>query len=108
MYNYDKLWACMKEKGVSTYVLREKYGMSSATVHSLRHNHNVEVETLDRLCGILECDYGNVIEHIPSKEDTPYQKMLCKKQRKAGGEETCSDKELVDMMEGKKMEEPGR
>lgn len=36
MITFDKLWQTMKEKGVSTYKLREECGIDSKTVRRLK------------------------------------------------------------------------
>lgn len=36
MIKFDKLWKVMKEKGISTYFLREKCGIDSKTVVGLK------------------------------------------------------------------------
>lgn len=36
MIVFDKLWDVMKEKGVSTYQLRERCGIDSKTIRRLR------------------------------------------------------------------------
>jgi hypothetical protein len=38
MIVFDKLWETMREKGISTYVLREKCGIDSKTVRRIRSN----------------------------------------------------------------------
>ena len=55
MIVFDELWKTMKEKGVSTYVLREKYDFDTRAIRRLRNNMNVETDTLDKLCTILDC-----------------------------------------------------
>ena len=47
---FDKLWAVMEQKGVTTYALREKGGIDSKTIRRLRNNENMETKTLDKLC----------------------------------------------------------
>lgn len=49
---FDKLWRILQEKGVSTYLLREKCGIDSKTVRRLRANDNMETKTLNK--GISE------------------------------------------------------
>ena len=55
MIVFDKLWGVMKEKGVSTYLLREKCGIDSKTIRRLRANDNMETKTLNKLCAVLDC-----------------------------------------------------
>lgn len=55
MIKFDKLWAVMEQKGVTTYALREKGGIDSKTIRRLRNNENMETKTLDKLCKALDC-----------------------------------------------------
>ena len=65
MIVFDKLWDVMREKGVSTYYLREKSGIDSKTVRRLRANENMETRTLNKLCTALECKLEDIAEYIP-------------------------------------------
>ncbi len=63
MITFDPLWKTMKEKGVSTYFLRENCGIDSKTIRRLRANENIETKTLDKLCGALDCDISQIIAY---------------------------------------------
>ena len=63
MIVFDKLWSLMKEKGISTYALREKCGIDSKTVRRLRANENMETKTLDKLCAMLDCRVEDIMEY---------------------------------------------
>lgn len=65
MIVFDKLWRLMKEKGVSTYRLREECGIDSKTVRRLKANENVETKTLSKLCAVLGCRLEDIAEYIP-------------------------------------------
>ena len=41
---FDGLWRVMQERGISTYVLREKCGIDSKTIRRLRANENMETK----------------------------------------------------------------
>lgn len=70
MIVFDKLWATMESRGVSTYQLREKCGIDSKTVRRLRANENIETKTLDKLCLVLSCRLEDIAEFVPNvKED---------------------------------------
>ncbi|MCI5503158.1 MAG: helix-turn-helix transcriptional regulator [Anaerobutyricum sp.] len=69
MITYDKLWKTMKKKGISQYDLYTKYNMNRSQLDRLRHNKNVTVITLDRLCNILDCPVEDIIEHFPDDND---------------------------------------
>ena len=59
----------MKEKGISQYDLYTKYNMNRSQLNRLRHNQNVTVSTLDKLCNILHCNIQDIMEHIPDDND---------------------------------------
>lgn len=64
MIIFNKLWKTMEEKGVSTYVLREKCGIDSKTVRRLKVNENIETKTLDKLCSVLGCRLEDIAEYV--------------------------------------------
>ncbi len=64
MIVFDRLWVTMKEKGVSTYTLRESCGIDSKTVRRLKANENVETKTLDKLCTVLNCRLEDIAEFV--------------------------------------------
>ena len=68
MIVFDKLWDVMKEKGVSTYLLREKCGIDSKTIRRLRANDNTETKTLNKLCAVLECRLEDIAEYVPDEQ----------------------------------------
>lgn len=65
MIRYDKLWHTMKERGISQYDLYHRFHISRSQIHLLRKNENVQVNTLDRLCNILNCELSDVATHFP-------------------------------------------
>ena len=67
MITYEKLWKRMKELGISQYRLHME-GISNSTLTRLRRNESVNMETIDKLCSILQCDVGDIMEFIPNPE----------------------------------------
>ena len=68
MIVFDKLWGVMKEKGVSTYLLREKCGIDSKTIRRLRAHDNMETKTLNKLCAVLDCRLEDIAEYLPDEQ----------------------------------------
>ena len=64
MIKYDRLWITMKEKGITQYDLYTYYNVNSSQLDRLRHNKNVEVNTIDKLCNILQCRVEDIMEHF--------------------------------------------
>ncbi len=68
MIVFDKLWITMKEKGFSTYKLREQCGIDSKTIRILRANENIETKTLDKICTALNCRIEDIAEFVESND----------------------------------------
>ena len=64
MILFDKLWQTMQERGITQYDLYTKYNMNRAQLHRLRHKQNIESNTIDRLCNILDCNVEDIMTHI--------------------------------------------
>lgn len=65
MIKFDKLWTTMKRCGISEYALYTYHNVSRGQLSRLRHNQNVEVNTIDKLCNILNCSVSDIMEHFP-------------------------------------------
>ncbi|MBR5011658.1 MAG: helix-turn-helix transcriptional regulator [Clostridia bacterium] len=68
MIVFDRLWKTMKEKGFSTYMLREKCGIDSKTIRRLKANENIETKTLSKLCDALNCKIEDIAEFVSEKD----------------------------------------
>ena len=62
-YKIDVLEA-LKEKGYSTYRIRKEKLMGEATLQQLRNGELVSWENMTRLCYLLECQPGDIVEYI--------------------------------------------
>ena len=66
MIKYDKLWKTMKDKGITQYMLVKEYNISKSLLHRLRNNQGVNMNTIDTLCDILDCDIEDIATHYNS------------------------------------------
>lgn len=64
MIIYDRLWDTMKNRGFSTYKLREECGIDSKTIRRLKANENIETKTINKLCNALHCKVEDVMQYI--------------------------------------------
>ena len=64
MISYAPLWKTMKEKGITTYTLIYKLGFSAYTVTNLRRNKSITMNTLEKLCSVLDCTANDVVEFV--------------------------------------------
>ena len=67
MIKYDRLWETMKQRGVTQYDLYTHHNVNRSLLNRLRKNQNVEINTIDRLCNILNCTVEEIMEHFPDE-----------------------------------------
>jgi len=59
---YNKLWKLLIDRGMNKTDLRELTGLSQSTIAKLVNGENVNVEVLERICRILNCEIGDIVE----------------------------------------------
>ncbi len=64
LISYEPLWQTMKSKGITTYTLIYKQGFSAYTITNLKRNKSITMNTLERLCKVLDCTPNEVIRFI--------------------------------------------
>lgn len=64
MESYKPLWETMKEKNITTYTLIYKYNLNPRTINNLKHDRGITVDTLEKLCKILDCTPNDIITFI--------------------------------------------
>lgn len=62
--DYKKLWILMIEKKISKPQLRKMAALSAATLTKLNKNEYVSMEVIVRICKLLDCDIGDIVEVI--------------------------------------------
>ena len=65
MIKYDRLWKTMENRGITQYDLYTHHNINRSQIRRLRKNQNVEVNTIDKLCNILQCSVEEIMEHFP-------------------------------------------
>lgn len=68
MMSFEPLWETMKQKGITTYKLTNNYNVSRGTLDNLKHDRNVTLITVERMCEILDCNVENVVVYKKNKE----------------------------------------
>lgn len=68
--SYKRLWKILIDKDMKKKDLQQAAGISWASVTKLSKGENVSMDILIKICKILECDIGDIIELLPN-EHTP-------------------------------------
>lgn len=64
MIRYNLLWETMKDRGVTTYTLIYKLGFSAYTITNLKRNKSIIMNTLEKLCKVLQCTTNDIVEFV--------------------------------------------
>ena len=67
--SYNKLWKLLVDHKMSKAHLRKAADISPNTMTKLRRDEPVNLSVLSRICDVLNADYGDIMNHIPSEKD---------------------------------------
>ena len=63
-FSYNKLWKLLIDRGWKKKDLREKSGISSASIAKLGIDGNVTTDVLLKICKALDCDISDIMETV--------------------------------------------
>lgn len=64
MVDYKKLWIILIQKNMSKPQLRKIADISPSTFTKLNKNELVSMDVLVRICRVLNCDFGDIVEIV--------------------------------------------
>lgn len=67
--SYEPLWKTMREKKISQYRLL-KSGIDNRTLDSLKKNKNITLNTLEKLCRILDCTPNDIVVFLDENSNS--------------------------------------
>jgi len=63
-----RLRKVLKKKGITPYALAKRARLSLTTIYRLTRKDGrfgrIEAETLDKICGVLKCEPGDLFERV--------------------------------------------
>lgn len=69
MIKYDKLFDMFKEKGVTSYVVRQNKLMGQGTLTKIKNGTSgLDYKTIDKLCAYLNCQPADIMEYVPDEQ----------------------------------------
>lgn len=67
--SYNKLWKRMIDLNLNKTQLKQNARISTNAVAKLGKNEAVSMETLDKICKVLECNIGDIMDFISENEE---------------------------------------
>jgi DNA-binding Xre family transcriptional regulator len=66
--SYRKLWKMLIDKDMKKKDLQAATKVSWATITRLSKSEPVSMEVLGRICEVLDCDIGDIVEFVKEEE----------------------------------------
>lgn len=73
MIIYDKAFKLLEEKGYTTYRIRKENILGQSQLSAMKGKKGngipkgVSDQTINRLCALLDCQPGDLMEYVPDK-----------------------------------------
>lgn len=66
--SYKKLWKLLVDKNMNKTDLRKKAQLSTNVIAKMGKNEQVSMDTLDKICKVLRCNIGDVMDFVEENE----------------------------------------
>lgn len=67
--SYKKLWKLLIDKDLKKRDLSHIANIGTSTIAKMTRGEHVSMDVLLKICGAFNCDFGDIIEAIPSAKD---------------------------------------
>lgn len=67
--SYSRLWKLLIDKRMTQSELRKEAGIAPNTMTKMRRDEAVNLAILGRICDVLHCDFGDIMEHKYTSND---------------------------------------
>lgn len=67
--SYNKLWKLLIDKNIKKLELRDMANISNNILAKLGKNEPVAMTVLEKICSVLNCNIGDIVDYIPDQED---------------------------------------
>ena len=67
--SYNRLWKLLIDNHMKKKDLKDKAELSTATMAKLGKNESVSLDVLVRICKVLNCEIGDVVEIVKDKRE---------------------------------------
>ena len=68
--SYKKLWKLMIDKEINKTELTKKAKISTNAMANLGRNESVPLETLEKICAVLECTLDDIVEFSEDEKNS--------------------------------------
>lgn len=65
--SYNRLWKLLIDKNMKKSDLRKIAGVSASSLAKLGKGENVTTDVILKICTVLQCDVGDIMEIVPDE-----------------------------------------
>ena len=62
--SYNRMWKLLVDKKMSKADLRKAAEIAPNTMTKIRRDESVNLAILGRICDVLDCDFGDIMEYV--------------------------------------------
>ncbi|WP_044036384.1 helix-turn-helix domain-containing protein [Clostridium bornimense] len=62
--SYNKLWKLMIDKNMNKTQLKNEAHLSTNVIAKLGKNEKVSIDTLSKICEVLQCNIGDIVDFV--------------------------------------------
>lgn len=62
--SYNKLWKLLIDKNMSVAEMRRAADIAPNTVTRMKKDQEVTMSVLEKICAVLDADFGDIIEYV--------------------------------------------
>lgn len=66
--SYNRLWKLLIDKKMTAAELRKQADIAPNTLTRMKKDQEVTMQVLERICDVLDTDFGEIIEYYPDEE----------------------------------------
>ena len=66
--SYNRLWKLLIDKKMTAADLRKLADIAPNTLTRMKRDQDVTMQVLERICNVLDADFGEIIEYYPDEE----------------------------------------
>jgi len=81
--SYNKLWKLLIDKGMNKTQLCQASGISTSTISKLGKNETMNMASMMKICRVLDCDIGDIVEMIDNDQAQDKNSNLQKPQKES-------------------------
>lgn len=66
--SYNRLWKLLIDKKMTAAELRKQADIAPNTLTRMKKDQKVTMQVLERICDVLDTDFGEIVEYYPDEE----------------------------------------